>query len=98
MAVMGPVPGHQAPSLPQVPPTTTREDTYYLDLAVFANLVYLDLLGIGQGIMQGLWWWLELAGRWRCAQNRLCMGGGWVSMVRGQDPFPRCSAKALGGR
>lgn len=47
--------------------------TYYLDLPVLPDLVDLDLLGIGQGVVQGLWGWLLqlTGGRWR-AHHGLC--------------------------
>lgn len=51
----------------------SEKGTYYLDLSVFSDLVDLDLLGIGQGIVQGLrrglW---HLTGGGRCAQHGLC--------------------------
>lgn len=52
---------------------TSEKGTYYLDLSVLSDLVDLDLLGVGQGVVQGLWWRLRhLAGGGRRAHHGLC--------------------------
>ena len=45
------------PTLPSPPAHEARlaRSTYYLDLPVLPDLVDLDLLGVGQGVVQGLW-------------------------------------------
>lgn len=62
-------------TLPSPPAHEGRlaRSTYYLDLPVLPDLVDLDLLGIGQGVVQGLWGrLLQLTGgRWR-AHHGLC--------------------------
>lgn len=62
-------------NLPSPPAHEGRleRSTYYLDLPVFPDLVDLDLLGIGQGVVQGLWGrLLQLTGGRRRAHHGLC--------------------------
>ena len=72
------MPGKLVVALPPPPPHPAaeadwREGTYYLDLSVLADLVDLDLLGIGQGVVQGLRrGLLQLAGGGRRAHQGLC--------------------------
>lgn len=63
-----------SPSLPSPLWTQTNEKgTYYLDLSVLSNLVDLDLLGIGQGVVQGLGRGLRhLTGGGWCGHHGLC--------------------------
>lgn len=69
---ISPLPG--APS-PLRPPSNSfwQKGTYYLDLSVLSDLVDLDLLGIGQGVVQGLRLGLgHLSGGRRCGHDALC--------------------------
>lgn len=63
------------PTLPSPPAHEARlaRSTYYLDLPVLPDLVDLDLLGVGQGVVQGLWGrLLQLTGGRRRAHHGLC--------------------------
>lgn len=66
--------GHTLPGLPSPPwRQNSEKGTYYLDLSVLSDLVDLDLLGVGQGVVKGLWWGLRhlTGGGWR-AHHSLC--------------------------
>ena len=67
-----------SPRFPAVPSPSTRKgklgrSTYYLDLSVLPDLVDLDLLRVGQGVVQGLRrGLLQLTGGRRRAHHGLC--------------------------
>ena len=89
------------PTLPSPPAHEGRlaRSSFYLDLPVLPDLVDLDLLSVGQGVVQGLWGrLLQLTGGWRRAHHGLCreVHTGLRDQPRLSPPLP--SPAAQGGR